>query len=102
MLRKIILPLILLSSFHLSAQSSNRQWFSLSYEAFESKQSSLDFSQRLRWQSQEFHQWISELDYKTDLGNNLSAGVEFRYILESDRTGAVQGNRSAGRVPFLP
>ncbi|MEK9559669.1 MAG: hypothetical protein VW010_03035, partial [Flavobacteriaceae bacterium] len=64
MLRKIVLPLILFSFFHSSAQSSNRQWLALSYEAFESKQSSLVFSQRLRWQDQEFHQWISELDYK--------------------------------------
>ena len=100
MLRKIALLLIILGSFHLSAQNSSRQWLSLSYEAFESKQSSLSFSQRLRWQDQEFHQWISELDYKTDLGNDFSAGFEFRYILESDRTGAIQGNRSAGRVRF--
>src|SRR5210317_2583640 len=98
MLRTIVLLLLILGSFHLSAQSSSRQWLSLSYEAFESKQSSLSFSQRLRWQDQTFHQWISELDYKTDLGNDFSAGVEFRYILESDRTGAIQGNRSAGRV----
>ena len=100
MIRKTLVSLILLSSLQLSAQSSNRQWLTISYEAFESKQSSLDFSQRLRWQDQEFDQWISELDYKTVLSNQFSAGIEFRYILENDRAGAIQGNRSAGRVRF--
>jgi len=77
MIRKTLVSLILLSSLQLSAQSSNRQWLTISYEAFESKQSSLDFSQRLRWQDQEFDQWISELDYKTVWVTNFLQVLNF-------------------------
>ena len=86
------------SSLTLSAQETTRQWISATYEAFESKQSTLKLSQRFRWREQEFHLWISEVDYKTDLGNGFSGGLELRYLIESDRRGAVQGNRSSGRV----
>ena len=86
------------SSLTLSAQETTRQWISATYEAFESKQSTLKLSQRFRWREQEFHQWITEVDYKTDLGNGFSGGLELRYLIESDRRGAVQGNRSSGRL----
>jgi len=100
MYRHLLVTIILLgfTSLHLSAQKINRQWISATYEAFESKQSTLKFSQRFRWREQEFHKWISEVDYKTNLGSGFSGGLELRYILENDRSGAIQGNRSSGRV----
>lgn len=98
-MNKTLIFLLTVTLFsQIRAQESQRQWIGLGYEAFESKQSSLTFSQRLRWQDQNFHQWISELDYKTELSKDFSAGVEFRYIFEKDRIGAIQGNRSAGRL----
>jgi len=98
-MKKTLIFLLALTLFlQIQAQERQRQWIGFSYEAFESKQSNLTFAQRLRWQDQNFHQWISELDYKTDLGKDFSAGAEFRYILEKDRSGAIQGNRTAGRI----
>lgn len=98
-MNKTLIFLLTVTLFsQIRAQESQRQWIGLSYEAFESKQSSLTFSQRLRWQDQNFHQWISELDYKTELSKDFSTGVEFRYFVEKDRIGAIQGNRSAGRL----
>jgi len=79
-------------------QDISRQWLGLSYEALDSENSQLNLSQLLRWRSGNFNQAITEADFKTELFGNFSGGMELRYILDIDREGAVQGNRSGGRI----
>lgn len=99
---KRYLPLLIfLLFFHLSyGQNITREWLGLTYEAMDSGQSRLNLSQLLRWRSGNFNQAITEADFKTDLFGNFSGGLELRYILDIDREGAVQGNRSGGRIRF--
>lgn len=100
MLRKFFLLLAILGVNELEAQSIERKWVSLSYEAFESRQASLNFRQRFRWREGDFHQWITEIDYNTRLNNSFIAGLELRYISENDNQGRVQGTRPNGRIRF--
>lgn len=99
---KRYLPLLIsLLFFHLSnGQNINREWLGLTYEALDSENSRLNLSQLLRWRSGNFNQAITEADFKTDLFGNFSGGLELRYILDIDREGAIQGNRSGGRIRF--
>lgn len=99
---KRYLPLLIsLLFFHLSnGQNINREWLGLTYEALDSENSRLNLSQLLRWRSGNFNQAITEADFKTDLFGDFSGGLELRYILDIDREGAIQGNRSGGRIRF--
>lgn len=82
------------------SQDINRQWLGLTYKALDSENSRLNLSQLLRWRTGNFNQAITEADFKTDLFRNFSGGLELRYILDKDREGAIQGNRSGGRIRF--
>lgn len=93
-----LLFLFCFSNNQLIAQEDKRTWLSSTYEILESNKSSLELSQRLRWKSEVFNVWISELDFKTDLGKGFSSGLELRYQIEKDRSGAIQGNRASGRI----
>jgi hypothetical protein len=98
-MRKLLFFLFALFVIHGSySQDVTRQWLNFTYEALDSKASRLNISQLLRWRDTNFNQAITEADFKTELFGNFSGGMELRYILDIDREGAVQGNRSGGRI----
>lgn len=96
----VVLVLFGLMQTALRAQNVTRQWLGLSYEALDTENSRLNISQSLRWKDGQFQVAITEADFKTALFGNFDAGLELRYLMEQDRAGAIQGNRSAGRIRF--
>jgi hypothetical protein len=100
-MRRLNFLLFTLFIFQLSyGQNVTRQWLGLTYEALDSENSRLNVSQLLRWRGGDFNQAITEADFKTELFGNFSGGMELRYLLDIDREGAIQGNRSGGRIRF--
>ncbi|MFM1879260.1 MAG: hypothetical protein RLZZ241_2126 [Bacteroidota bacterium] len=100
-MRSLLLLLLLgVQQIPAQSQSVTRQWLGLSYEALDTENSRLNVSQFLRWKDGLFQVAISEADFKTKVSRTINAGLEFRYIMEQDRAGAIQGNRSASRLRF--